>query len=331
MKLPRRRFLQLAAGAAALPAVPPTASGQIATWWSLGGGLTSAPAVCSWGPNRLDVFARGEDFALWHKYSPDLQNWVWSDWEPLGGVLNSPPAAVSWGEGRIDVFVRGTDRALWHKWFTDNEWSDWKSLGGVLNFGPAVASWGPGRLDVFARGTDNTIFQRTFDANNWLDWTRVPDPSPALTVALPGIAAVAWPDTIELFTWAQSPPSANVYLVHKTYCAGRWKDMFPLGDIFAVPAAPASTSTSLAVASWRNNYPVLDWFMRGADSTLAHSAGLLACGGDVSSLQERFGPASRGGFLTSGPAAVASRDRIDVIVRGGDNALWHMWLRSEAG
>ena len=195
----------------------------------------------------------------------------------------------------------------------------------------AVASWGPGRLDVFARGTDNTIFQRTFDANNWLDWTRVPDPSPALTVALPGIAAVAWPDTIELFTWAQSPPSANVYLVHKTYCAGRWKDMFPLGDIFAVPAAPASTSTSLAVASWRNNYPVLDWFMRGADSTLAHSAGLLACGGDVSSLQERFGPASRGGFLTSGPAAVASRDRIDVIVRGGDNALWHMWLRSEAG
>ena len=270
MKLPRRRFLQLAAGAAALPAVPPTASGQIATWWSLGGGLTSAPAVCSWGPNRLDVFARGEDFALWHKYSPDLQNWVWSDWEPLGGVLNSPPAAVSWGEGRIDVFVRGTDRALWHKWFTDNEWSDWESLGGVLNFGPAVASWGPGRLDVFARGTDNTIFQRTFAANNWLDWTRVPDPSPALTVALPGITAVAWPDTIELFTWAQSPPSANVYLVHKTYCAGRWKDMFPLGDIFAVPAAPASTSTSLAVASWRNNYPVLDWFMRGADSTLAH-------------------------------------------------------------
>jgi hypothetical protein len=63
---------------------------------------------------------------------------------------------------------------------------------------------GPRRLDVFARGTRNTIFQRTFDANNWLDRTRVPDPSPELTVALPGIAAVAWPDTFELFTWVQS-------------------------------------------------------------------------------------------------------------------------------
>jgi hypothetical protein len=100
--------------------------------------------VCSWGPSRLDVFARGEDFALWHKYSPDLQNWVWSEWHSLGGTLNSPPAAVSWGEGRIDVFVRGTDRALWHKWFTDGGWSEWESLGGVLNFGPGP--WPPRRF-----------------------------------------------------------------------------------------------------------------------------------------------------------------------------------------
>jgi hypothetical protein len=284
--------------------------------------------VCSWGPSRLDVFARGEDFALWHTYSPDLQNWVWSEWETLGGALTSPPAAVSWGEGRIDVFVRGTDRALWHKWFTGFGWSDWESLGGALNFGPAVCSWGPGRLDVFARGTDNTIFQRTFD-QGWSDWTRVPDRSPALTVALPGIAAVSWPNAIELFTWAQVPPNPNVYLVQKTYCRDRWKQYHPIGDILAVPAAPASTSTSLAVASWRDQFftTSLDWFMRGGDNTLVHSAGRLSCGGDDSSLQEIFGPTSRGGFLTSGPAAVASsRDRIDVIVRGGDNALYHMWL-----
>src|SRR5262245_55204760 len=271
MNLPRRQFLQLVAGTAAVSAVPHVAKAQLASWSPLGGGLTSAPAVCSWGPNRLDVFARGEDFALWHRHSPDLQNWVWSEWHSHGGTLNSPPAAVSWGEGRIDVFVRGTDRALWHKWFTGDEWSDWESLGGVLNFGPTVCSWGPRRLDVFARGTDNTIFHRTFD-QGWSDWTPVPEFSSSLRAELPGITAVTRaPGRIDLFTWAQTPPPTQSYLVSKSFCDGRWKGMNVIGDIFAVPAAPASTSTSLAVASWR--YPDLDWFMRGADSTLVHSAG----------------------------------------------------------
>jgi hypothetical protein len=57
LKIPRRRFLQLAAGASSLPAMPRTARAQIATWRSLDVMATSAPAVCSWGPSRLDVFA----------------------------------------------------------------------------------------------------------------------------------------------------------------------------------------------------------------------------------------------------------------------------------
>ena len=41
---------------------------RVAGWESLGGGLTSAPAVCSWEAGRLDVFGRGTDNALWHKW-----------------------------------------------------------------------------------------------------------------------------------------------------------------------------------------------------------------------------------------------------------------------
>jgi hypothetical protein len=37
-------------------------------WESLGGVLTSGPAVASWSPNRLDVFVGGTDSALWHKW-----------------------------------------------------------------------------------------------------------------------------------------------------------------------------------------------------------------------------------------------------------------------
>ena len=328
MKLPRRRFLNWPRA----PPAPGRAANRKRAHCDLvvarrradlgaGGVLVGAEPARRLRPRR-GLRALAQIF-------PGSANWVWSDWEPLGGVLNSPPAAVSWGEGRIDVFVRGTDRALWHKWFTDNEWSDWELLGGVLNFGPAVASWGPGRLDVFARGTDNTIFQRTFAANNWLDWTRVPDPSPALTVALPGITAVAWPDTIELFTWAQSR--------HLPTSTSSTRPTAPAAGRTCSPSGTSSPSPP------RRPRPAPRWLWPPGATIIRCSIGscaaptarwrtarALACGGDVSS-RKRFGPASRGGFLTSGPAAVASRDRIDVIVRGGDNALWHMWLRSEAG
>ncbi len=36
-------------------------------WEDLSGKLTTAPTVASWGSNRLDVFARGENQHLWHK------------------------------------------------------------------------------------------------------------------------------------------------------------------------------------------------------------------------------------------------------------------------
>ena len=81
-------------------------------WESLGGVLTSGPAVSSWSNGRLDVFVRGTD----SRCGTSGGRTAGSGWESLGGVLTSGPAAVSWGAGRIDVFVRGTDSALWHKW-----------------------------------------------------------------------------------------------------------------------------------------------------------------------------------------------------------------------
>ncbi len=134
-------------------------------WEDLGGALTSGPAVCSWGAGRIDVFARGTDNALWHKWFDDN---TWSTWESLGGVLSSAPTAVSWGSGRIDVFARGTDNALWHRWFQDG-WQPWESLGGVLSSAPAAASWSAGRIDVFARGADNALWHRWFQ-DGWQAW-----------------------------------------------------------------------------------------------------------------------------------------------------------------
>ncbi len=128
---------------------PPVPGRGWSSWESLGGILTSAPAAVSWGPNRIDVFVRGTDNALWHIWWDGNR---WSSWESLGGMLTSSPGVSSWQPNRLDVFVRGTDNALWHIWWDGNRWSSWESLGGSLTSGPAAVSWGPNRIDVFARG-----------------------------------------------------------------------------------------------------------------------------------------------------------------------------------
>ncbi len=136
-------------------------------WESLGGTITTAPAVASWRPNRLDVFAGGTDNSLYHIWWDGQR---WSSWESLGGGLTSAPAAVSWGPNRIDVFVRGTDNALWHLWWDGSRWSNWESLDGVLTSSPGVASKRPNHLDVFVKGTNNILYKRTWNGSRWEDW-----------------------------------------------------------------------------------------------------------------------------------------------------------------
>jgi hypothetical protein len=75
--------------------------------------LTSGPAAASWAEDRLDVFVKGTDNAVWHLW----WDGAWNGWESLGGTINHTPAAVSWGRDRIDVFGCGTDNHTWHRWY----------------------------------------------------------------------------------------------------------------------------------------------------------------------------------------------------------------------
>jgi hypothetical protein len=139
----------------------------------------------------LDVFVRGTDSALWHRW----YDGGWSGWERLGGTLTSAPAAVSWSNGRIDVFAAGTDSALWHKWY-DGGWSNWEPLPGVLISAfsaPTAASWAPGRLDVFVAGTDSAMWHKWYDGG-WSNWESL---GGVLTTSP---AAVSWgPNRIDTF------------------------------------------------------------------------------------------------------------------------------------
>lgn len=129
----------------------------------------AAPAVASWGRDRLDIFGRGLHGAAYHKAW--WQSWQPPPpaWEPIGGGFSGPLAVASWGPDRLDIFGVGLDQAMWHKawaqrWFPSQE--AWEPLGGRFISPPTVASWGPERLDIFALGTDQGIWHKAW-AQRW--------------------------------------------------------------------------------------------------------------------------------------------------------------------
>ena len=99
-------------------------------YFPLGGFLTSSPAVASWAPNRLDVFVRGSDNALYHKSWNGIE---WSAYERLGGNLEGAPAAISRGPNLIDVFFRGRDNHLYQMSYNgrDGETSSTSAAGSI--------------------------------------------------------------------------------------------------------------------------------------------------------------------------------------------------------
>jgi Repeat of unknown function (DUF346) len=265
----------------------------------------SSPAVASWGANRLDVFVRGTDNAIWHAW---WDGSTWNYWQSLGPSIVSSPAAVSWGPNRIDLFGVGTDGKLYHQYWNGSTWSAWVSELGAPPPGiasgsaPAVASWGASHLDVFVRGADNAIWQATWNGSAWSGWTSLG----GTITSSP--AAVSWGSgRIDLFGIGSGG------VVYHKYYSGSWSGW--LSEIGAPPPGIASGS-SPAVSSWGANR--LDVFVRGADNAIWHA---WWDGTNWSNLWESRGPA-----ITSSPAAASwSTNRIDLfgISTGGD--VYHQY------
>ncbi len=184
--------------------------------------------VGPWGRGRIDVFVRGTDNALYHKFYQS----GWSDYEPLGGAISSGPDASSWGSNRLDVFARGKDNALYHQSYQDG-WQRWEPLGSEpIASDPSAVSWGPGRIDVFARGADNQIHHKYFQR----EWSR--DES----VGAPAGGTSSAPD---VSSWGAN--RLDLFVVgndgavwHRWY-ENRWGDWESLGAPGA--AAPATIAT----------------------------------------------------------------------------------------
>ena len=205
----------------------------------------TAPAACSWGANRLDIFVTGRDNQLWHEWWSN----GWKAWEPLGkpgtttDIYGSPGAVstVSWGYPRIDIFVRSEDGALWQLWF-NGAWQAWHRFDdtvgllaqgpygivpgkpwdyyGNYSYAPAVCSWGAIRLDVFFVDTGGHLQQRWFNGvwhSNNVGGTTYISAAPS---------AVSWgAGRIDIFA------RGNNFALWQLYYAAGWYGWYNLGGM----------------------------------------------------------------------------------------------------
>ncbi len=259
-------------------------------WATLGGVLTSKPAVASPSSNRLDAFVRGTDGQLWYTSGNGAS---WSPWSPLGGQLypGTGPAVTSSAPGRVDVFVEGTDRELWYGWLDSAGWHGWQPLGGTLSSGPAAASWGTGRIDVVVEGTDQAVWHKWLAGGHWLGWQSLG----GQTSVDPGITS--W-GTGRLDVFTKGPDNQ---LWHTFYASNTWYGWETLGGYLT--GGPTATSLGAGlidvVAAGAGNEP----------ERLSYNAGW-----------QIWQPL--GGATTEPPAVVAFEGRDDVFATGTNNALW---------
>jgi hypothetical protein len=308
-------------------------------WENLGGTIKEAPNCVSWGANRIDCFARGDDNAMHHRWWDGV---AWRDWDNLGGTITGAPNCVSLGANRIDCFARSTDRAMWRRWWDGVAWRGWDNLGGPITGTPNCVSLGANRIDCFARGDDNAMHHRWWDGVAWRDWENL---GGAITGAP---SCVSWgANRIDCF--ARGDDNA---MHHRWWDGVAWRDWDNLGG--AITGAPNCVSSGA---------DRIDCFARGTDQSMWHrwwdgaawrgwdslGAGAITEVPNCVSLganridcfarstgqaiYHRWGAGSSwgswedlGGIIMEAPNCVSSgANRIDCFARSTDRAMWHRW------
>lgn len=132
-------------------------------WESLGGEVSSRPAVASWGTDEVQVFFLGADGQLWDTF---WDGSAWHERHAHGGDLVGDPAACSWGPDRIDLFGRGRDGTLRHRWYEPAGWQPWESLGVRIDGDPVAASGRPGQIDLFLT-REGELLHGWWDGQRW--------------------------------------------------------------------------------------------------------------------------------------------------------------------
>jgi uncharacterized repeat protein (TIGR01451 family) len=297
----RTRSLHVAA-ILALSAFPlPATQYWTLDWELIPGEAISKPSVASWAPGRLDLFWRGPDNHLKHRWVPYFGGWSWE--QDLGGTLAGAPAAVSSEPDSIDVFWRGPDDHLYWIYYPGptGDWSAAQDLSqswlaaNLLRSDPAVCSLGPGRLQVFWRGSFGRLMRVTKAPGQ--NWGLVDDQLGQQLAGAP--TAVSWgQDRMDVF-WRN--PANHLQHIWFDPFGGGWH-LTP-EDLGAVPDSDLSDPAAVSRSVGR-----ISLFWRSETGTLLHRG--FNDGTPWSAVKDL------GGYLNSAPGCASwSSQRIDVFSR----------------
>ena len=284
---------------------------------SIGGGPSIS--VTSWGFNRMDIYGLDDHGNLAHQYWDGYQ-WgpSYDKIEALGGKFKSPPTAASPGLGRMDLFQVGENGSLEHKFYDGTTWQPsadtFESLGhgldsdGIL----AVTINGANPIDVFGKGYGTSgIYHKYYDGSSWQpQGDSLESLDDGETVLDDEASAVSWgPNRTDVFT-----VDTNLNVKHQYWDGTTWLSKWEsLGDAYLLGVPTA--------ISWGSNR--LDLFGIDVSSgELLH----LYWDGSQWSTWESLGSVSDDVQLKGTVAATSwSKDRIDVVVLGTDDAYYYKY------
>jgi len=107
-------------------------------WQSLGGKMSSGPAVVVDQDGLLEIYSRGMNREVFVKKQMDHDSPEFFLWESLGGDSASTPTVLLHPDQSLHLFFRGTDKQIYHKQKITLspgtfQWTEWSALSNNNN------------------------------------------------------------------------------------------------------------------------------------------------------------------------------------------------------
>jgi hypothetical protein len=213
-------------------------------WKSLGGYITSDPAVVQRDNGYWNVFVRGGSGYLNSIWTGDGGN-SWHGWYTVGGkqlLEGTGPAAASFGPNRCDWFITcADDHALYHMWDDSAGRHGWDNLGGYLTSSPGATAYGPNidKIAVFGRGSLGGLWATYYINGGWSGLIPLGGGIRAGT----GPAACSWilNNRLDVFVTGDSGAVYHIWSQQGVPWSN-WADGKLIGSMTSSPGAAASAA-----------------------------------------------------------------------------------------
>jgi hypothetical protein len=269
--------------------------------WSDGYMRTSHPAVApTWDRDYIAY------------YSPTS----WSGWQAASVTGLSPPTVVwdPW-DGYIHLFVRGTGNVIYHRYWLGwvyGGWSAWEKIPGTTTGSPQAAVDSNGNLHLAIVNSNGVLWSKQAPApdgwphlGGWTSWTLV------ASGAIGNFTLLSTADDrIDLIIRTTASKVMHRFW-RSTSGWSSWKDL----------QAPTTNDPPAAEADMSINrlYVVI----RGASDSAAWRRELDLTNAAQNTAWGSWVKISGGPTILSTPTLLAGNGRLDLLVRGAGNSVWH--------